>query len=131
MVNSIVIICEDSPFGKNSVIESIRMATGILAVGDIEDCKVILTGDAVYFLSNKLAPEVLQMDPVSNILRLMDLSDLEVYAHDESLADAGINITDLIDYDNIHIASTGEISSLIMNAEMTFKYWGDDFYVSR
>ena len=47
MVNSIVILCEDSPFGKNSAIESIRMATGLLAVGDIDECKVIFIGDEV------------------------------------------------------------------------------------
>ena len=122
MVDSIVIICEDSPFGKNSVVETIRMATGILAVGDIDNCKVILMGDAVYLLSRKLAPEALHMDPISNILRLMDLSDLEIYIHDESLEDAGINNRDLIEYNNIHIVNTGDISSLIMNAEITFKY---------
>ena len=49
MVNSIVILCKDSPFGKNSVVESIRMAAGLLAVGDIDKCKVIFIGDAVYF----------------------------------------------------------------------------------
>ena len=42
MVESVVIMCEESPFGKNSVVESIRMAAGILAVGDVEDVKVII-----------------------------------------------------------------------------------------
>jgi len=67
VVNSIVLICEDSPFGKNSAVESIRMATGILAVGDIDDCKIILLNDAVYFLSKNINPEALNVDPFDNI----------------------------------------------------------------
>ncbi|MDX1798394.1 MAG: hypothetical protein R3255_07075, partial [Candidatus Lokiarchaeia archaeon] len=62
MVNSILIICEDGPFGKNSVVESIRMAAGLLAVGDVEICKVILLREAVSFLSKNLAPEALNMN---------------------------------------------------------------------
>ena len=122
MVESIVIICEDSPFGKNSVIESIRMATGILAVGDIENCKVILTGEAVLFLSKHLTPEALNVDSFSNITRLMELSDLEIYADEGSLNNCGMDTTDLIDYENIQVVNMAQISQIIMNAEMTFKY---------
>ena len=122
MVESIVIICEDSPFGKNSVIESIRMATGILAVGDIENCKVILTGEAVLFLSKHLTPEALNVDSFSNITRLMELSDLEIYADEGSLNNCGLDKTDLIDYENIQVVNITQISQIIMDAEMTFKY---------
>ena len=51
MVDSIVLVCEDSPFGKNSVVESIRMAAGLLALEDLGSVKVILMRDAVYFLN--------------------------------------------------------------------------------
>ena len=70
MVNSIIILCEDSPFGKNSAVESIRMATGLIAVGDIDECKVIFMGDAVYFLNKNINPEALNLDSFSNIMRL-------------------------------------------------------------
>ncbi|GAI68920.1 unnamed protein product, partial [marine sediment metagenome] len=36
MVKSVVILCEDSPIGKNSSLEAIRMAAGIMAVGDLD-----------------------------------------------------------------------------------------------
>ena len=122
MVKSIVIVCEDSPFGKNSVIESIRMATGLLAIGDLDNCQIILMGDSVYFLNNSLNPEALNVDPFSNIMRLMELSDIEVYVHDEALNSAGLEQSDLISYENLKIVSNEKISQLILEANMTFKY---------
>ncbi|MFX1320469.1 MAG: DsrE family protein [Promethearchaeota archaeon] len=122
MVKSIVIICEDSPIGKNSVIESIRMATGILAVGDIEKSKVILMGDAIYFLNRNLNPEVLNIDSYADIMRLIDFSDIEIYVLDEALKVAGMVHSDLIQYDNLKIVNVSEISNLIMEADMCFRY---------
>ena len=122
MVNSVVIICEDGPFGKNSVVESIRMAAGILAVGDIEDCKVILLRDAVNFLNRNISPKALNVDDFANILRLIELSDLEIYVHEEALKSAGITSSDLILSDNVRAIDTKMISTLILEADMSFKY---------
>lgn len=122
MVNSVVIICEDSPFGKNSVVESIRMAAGILAVGDIDKCKVILLKDAVHFMNKNLNPDVLNMDDFANIMRLIELSELEIFLHDKALKAAGIEPTDLILDENLKIIGTQQISQLILDADMSFKY---------
>lgn len=121
-MNSIVIICEDGPLGKNSVVESIRMAAGILAVGDVEICKVILLKDAVYFLDKNLNPKALNMDEFTNVLRLIELSELEIYIHDEALELAGIEPSDLILEDNVSIVDMSKISELIIEADMSFKY---------
>jgi sulfur relay (sulfurtransferase) DsrF/TusC family protein len=122
MVKSVVLICEESPFGKNSVVESIRMAAGILAVGDIEVCKVILLKDAVYFMSKFLNPDALNMDNFTNIMRLIELSELEIFIHDKALETAGIEPTNLILEENIKITGIQEISKLITEADMIFKY---------
>ena len=122
MVNSIIILCEDSPFGKNSAVESIRMATGLLAVGDIDECRVIFMGDAVYFLNKNLNPEALNLDSFSNIMRLIELSDLEIYILDEALEAAEIGQTDLISNKNLKIVNAKELSDLILEADMSFKY---------
>ncbi len=122
LVNSIVIICEDGPFGKNSVVESIRMAAGLLAVGDVEICKVILLRDAVYFLNKNLEPEAIKMDNFNNIFRLIELSELQLYVHDEALENVGIDFSDLILQDNIKVVDIKEIAQLISNADMSFKY---------
>jgi sulfur relay (sulfurtransferase) DsrF/TusC family protein len=122
MVQSIVIICEDSPFGKNSVTESVRLATGLLAVGDIELCKVIFLEESVYFLDKKITPESIKVDSIDNIIRLIELSDLEIYVHDEALKTAGLEVKDLIQNENIKVVDMEIISKLILDAEMCFKY---------
>jgi len=122
MVKSVIILCEDGPFGKNSVEESIRMAAGLLAVGDIEDVKVILLRDSVYFLYKNLKPEVLHMEDFANIKRLAELSDLEIYVHDKALELAGIKPSDLILHDNLKIVGFKEVSQLVLEADISFKY---------
>ena len=122
MVNSIIIICEDSPFGKNSPVETIRMATGILAIGDIDDCKVVFMKDALYFLNKDLNPDALQVDHFDNIMRLIELSGLEIYIHDVAMGEAGMVRSDLLPIDNIKVVSIEEISQLILDADMSFKY---------
>jgi sulfur relay (sulfurtransferase) DsrF/TusC family protein len=122
LANKIVIICEDSPFGKNSVVESIRMATGILAIGDLDDCKVVLLKDAVYFMNKNLNPEALRVDQFTSIMRLIELSDLEIFLHDEALNNAGLTTTDLLPIETLKIVDFEEISQIITNADMSFKY---------
>jgi sulfur relay (sulfurtransferase) DsrF/TusC family protein len=122
MVKSVVILCEDSPIGKNSALEAIRMGAGIMAVGDLEECKIIFMGDSVYFLSKNYDPEKVNMDVPSNIFRMMELSDLYVYVLDSALEIAGIKQSDLIDFDNLKVTSYKEVSKFILGADVTYRY---------
>ena len=122
MVKSIVIICEQSPIGKNSAIEAIRMAAGIMAVGDLESCKVVFMGDAVLFLSKSFDPKAVNMDDFSNVFRLMELSDIEVFALDKALEVAGLTRSDLIDYDNVNVASIKDVSKFLLEADASYRY---------
>ena len=98
------------------------MATGILSVGDVEICKVILMKDAVYFMDKHINPKILKMDDYTNILRLIELSGIEIYIHDEALKLTGIDPSDLVLKDNVKIIDISEISELIIEADMSFKY---------
>lgn len=122
MVKSVVILCEDSPIGKNSAVEAIRIGAGIMAVGDLDECKIVFMGDSVYFLSKKFDPEKVNRDAPSNIFRLMELSDLDIYVLDSALEIAGISVPDLIEYENLKIANIKEISKLILDADVTYRY---------
>ncbi len=122
MVNSIVIICEESPFGKDSVVESFRMATGLLAVGDIEDVKIILMKDAIYFLNKHLDPIAINANEFTNIMRLIAFSEIEVFLHDNALKAAGLELNDIFLKENVKIVDIKQISKLILRADMTFKY---------
>ena len=122
MVKSVVILCEDSPIGKNSAVEAIRMGAGIMAVGDLEECKIVFMGDSVYFLSKNFDPEKVNRDAPANIFRMMELSDLDVCVLDSALEIAGIKQSEIIEFDNVKILSIGEISQLIIEADVTYRY---------
>jgi sulfur relay (sulfurtransferase) DsrF/TusC family protein len=122
MVKSVLVICEDSPLGKNSAIEAIRLTAGLIAMEDLSECKVIFMGDAVNLLNKNLKPEALNMDAFSEMMRLMEFSRLEIYLLKDALETAGLNPSDLISYKNLKIVDYKEISQLILNAEMSFKY---------
>ncbi len=122
MVKSVVILCEDSPIGKNSAMEAIRMGAGIMAVGDLDECKIVFMGDSIYFLSKNFDPEKVNRDAPTNIFRLFELSDLEIYALDSALEIAGVKHSDLIELDNIKVASMEEISNFILEADVMYRY---------
>jgi len=98
------------------------MGAGIMAVGDLEECKIIFMGDSVYFLSKNYDPEKVNMDIPSNIFRMMELSDLDVYVLDSALEIAGIKQSDLIDFDNLKVTSYKEVSKFILDADVTYRY---------
>jgi sulfur relay (sulfurtransferase) DsrF/TusC family protein len=89
---------------------------------DLPECKVIFMGDAVNLLNKNLKPEALNMDSFSEMMRLIEFSHLEIYLLKDALDTAGLNPSDLISYKNLKIVDYKEISQLILNAEMSFKY---------
>ena len=121
MVKSIIIVCDQSPIGKNSAAESIRLGAGLVALGDI-DCKIILRGDAVYFLSKSLNPEAVNMDPFSSIFKLIKLADLEIFVLEDSLKKAGLERSDLIDHKYLRVIGTKKLAKFIQNSDASFKF---------
>ncbi|MFW9936195.1 MAG: DsrE family protein [Candidatus Thorarchaeota archaeon] len=122
MVKSIVIICEDSPIGKNSNVEAIRMGAGITVMGDIENCNIIFMGDAVHFLSKNIKPEALHMDDNSNIYRMMELSEINIFALDSALEIAGLDPSDIVNFENVKIVSLKDVARMILEADITYRY---------
>ena len=62
------------------------------------------------------------MDNLDNIFHMLELSEIEVYALDTALENAGFNEKDIVEIDNINIATLKEISEYILNADVTYKY---------
>ena len=122
MSKSIIIIVEDSPIGKNSAIEAIRMGAGIMVLGDLDECKIIFIGDSVYLLNKSFNPESVNMGNSENIFHMLELSDIEVFVLDSALEIAGLNENDLIEFENVHIASMKEISEYILKADFTYRF---------
>ena len=122
LVQNIIIICEDSPIGKNSALESIRMGSGISAVGDLNSVKIVFIGDSVLILSKNYNPKVVNMDENSNIFRMLDLADIDVYALDVAMKNLAIEEKDLLEYDNIHVINVKELSEIILEADAIYNY---------
>lgn len=122
MVNSTLIICDRSPIGKNSANEAIRIATGFAALGEIIDTKVVFMGDAVYLLNKNTDPTAVGMDSLSETFEMADLSDLELFAEETSLTDAGMTRDDLIEFENLKVINFKELSDLMEEADTIFRF---------
>lgn len=122
MINSVVVISEQSPIGRNSAIEAIRIGSGFTALGEYIDCKVVLTGDAVYLFNKFCNPEAVGMDPLTEVLEMADLSDLEVYIIESALIEAGLSKDDLIEYENLKFIDYDGLTELIAEADTTFRF---------
>ena len=122
MIESVVIITDQSPVGKNSAVEAIRIGSGFVALGEFIDCKVVFTGDSVYLLNKNADPTAVGMDPVDEVIEMADLSDLELYVLDSALEEAGLTNSDLIEYENLKVVSLDEITELIDQADTCFRF---------
>jgi sulfur relay (sulfurtransferase) DsrF/TusC family protein len=122
MVESVVIISDQSPIGKNSAVEAIRIGSGFTALGEFIDCKIVFMGDAVYLFNKNSNPEIVGMDPLSEVLEMADLSDLEVYIIESALKDAGLTKADMVDYEKLKIINYDDLTDLITNADMCFRF---------
>jgi sulfur relay (sulfurtransferase) DsrF/TusC family protein len=122
MIESVVIIADQSPMGKNSAIEAIRIGSGFVALGEFVNCQIVFTGDAVYLLNKNAKPEVIGMDTLDETFEIADLSDLELYVVDQALEDAGMSTEDLIEYENLKIVTIDEVVDLIENADTSFRF---------
>ena len=122
MIESVVVISDYSPIGRNSAIEAIRIGSGFTALGEFIDCKVVLTGDAVYLFNKYCNPEEVGMDPLTEVLEMADLSDLEVYLIASALEEAGMTKDDLTEYENLKVITYDELTDLIENADTSFRY---------
>ena len=122
MVKNVIIICDNSPIGKNSALESIRMGAGISAVGDLDSVKIILIGDSVLLLSKNYNPKAVNMDEDSNIFRMLDLADMEIYVLNTALEDLGMQESDLIEDGNIQVVDIGELADIFLKADTIYNY---------
>jgi len=121
-MDSMSIICENSPIGKNTVEEAIRFASGIAALDDSINRNLIILGDAVYFFSKSFDPTKVQMDPIKNIMKMAELSDLKIYINKKSLEVAGLTKHDLISYQDLEIVPYSKIGEMILKSDASFRF---------
>jgi len=122
MIKSVVIITDQSPVGKNSAAEAIRVGSGFVALGEFVACQVVFTGDAVYLLNKNANPKTVGMDSMDEVIEMADLSDLELYIIDSALKEAGMTKEDLIEYEKLKIINLEQLAELIEQATTCFRF---------
>lgn len=122
MIESVVVITDRSPIGKNSALEAVRIGSGFVALGEFVNCQIVFTGDAVYLLNKNAKPESVGMDTFDEVMEIADLSDLELYVVDQALKDAGMTADDLVEYENLKIITIDEVVDLMENADTSFRF---------
>ena len=122
MVESVVVITDQSPIGKNSAAEAIRIGSGFVALGEYVNCQVVFTGDAVFLLNKNANPQAVGMDSNDEVVEIADLSDLELYIIDTDLKNAGMTEDDLIEYESLKVITVEELSELIDQADLAFRF---------
>jgi sulfur relay (sulfurtransferase) DsrF/TusC family protein len=122
MIESVVIITDQSPVGKNSAAEAIRIGSGFVALGEFISCQVVFTGDAVFLLNKNANPTAIGMDSMDEVIEMADLSDLQLYIIDSALKEAGMTEEDLIDYENLKIINIEQLAELINQATTCFRF---------
>jgi len=122
MVESVIIVVDESPIGKNSAIEAIRLGSGFMGLGEEIDCKIIFTGDAIYAMNKHADPTLLGIDSFEEPLEMAELSDLEIRILDQALEEAGLTSEDLVEYENLNIITFDEMIDLITEADTTFRF---------
>ena len=122
MIESVVIICDKSPIGRNSAIEAIRLGSGFMGLGEDIECKLVLNGDSVYLMNKHADPTAVGMDSFEEPLEMADLSDLEINIIDTALEEAGMEAEDLIDYENLRIININALKTIIGEASTCFRF---------
>lgn len=122
MIRSVVIISDQSPIGKNSAIEALRLGSGFRGLGEEIDCQVVLMGDAVYLLSKHADPSLLGVDPFDEPMEMAELADLEILVLDSALNDAGLVKEDLVEYEGLKIIDLKTLTERIENADTIFRF---------
>ena len=122
MIESVLIITDQSPVGKNSAAEAIRIGSGFVALGEMIDCQIVFMGDAVYLLNKNANPEAVGMDSMDETLEMAELSDLELLVLDTALEEAGLTKDDLIDYEMLKIIDINELIESIDKSNTVFRF---------
>ncbi|GAB4315143.1 MAG: hypothetical protein Kow0069_16840 [Promethearchaeota archaeon] len=122
MVQSVVILCDRSPVGTNVAAEALRIGAGLAGLGEMLDCKVVYSGDAVLLLAKAARFEAVGQDPVGDALEMAELADLPIWVLDEALEDAGLTREDLVDYEALEVVDVRRVAGALAEADASFRY---------
>ncbi|MHA1882020.1 MAG: DsrE family protein [Candidatus Thorarchaeota archaeon] len=120
-MESILILCDKSPFGTNLTAEAIRITSGFLGLGPTIDCNLVFDEDAVYFLSKEINVDKLNVDTLEEPLELLDLVDAKVFVVKKALEERGMSKSDLVDDLAIELIDESQLAEMIAQSPSSFR----------
>ena len=122
-MDSILILCNKSPFGTNSVAEAIRLGAGFIELGEMLDCKVILYGEAVLAMNKSLDASKIGLDSFDEGLEMADLSELPILVVQEDMEKFSMTLDSLYAFEGvpIKIISQEDIAKQIEEFDTLFQ----------
>lgn len=112
-MDTVAVVLRKAPYGSVYTAEGFRTLMGI-AVFEM-DIDVVFLDDGVYVLLKNQAPDKLEMKPLGDGFPALREFDVEkFYAHDESLAERGLTVEDLVT--PVEVVSGAQIARILETA---------------
>ncbi len=117
-IRKILIIFDKSPYGDVSMVEGIRLATGVTAA-DIESV-VLFIGDGVIAISAGQRPDAIGLLPIEGSIEYLTANGIQIRVLRESLISHGIPETNLQQLENMKVISLAEMAGLMHQFDAVF-----------
>ncbi len=117
-IRRILVIFSKSPYGNVSIVEGIRLATGVTAA-DIASV-VLFIGDGVLAVSAGQQPDTIGLLPIGGSLEYLTANGIQIRVLRESLIAHGIPETKLQELENMKVINLAEMAGLMPQFDAVF-----------
>jgi len=117
-VHRILVVFNKSPYGSASIVEGIRLATGV-TVADIESV-VLFMDDGVFALMENQHSSSLGLLPIGGSLEYLIDNGVQINVLKDSLVSRGISVNNLLKLNNMKIISLTELGTLLLQFDVIF-----------
>jgi sulfur relay (sulfurtransferase) DsrF/TusC family protein len=117
-IRRIMVVFNKSPYGSSSLVEGIRLATGVTAA-DIESV-VLFMDDGVFALVESQLSSPLGIPPSGVNLEYLVGNGIRINVLRESLISRGIAVNNLLKLTNMNLISLTELATLLPQFDTVF-----------
>ncbi len=117
-IRKVLVVFNKSPYGNVSIVEGIRMATGVTAA-DIEST-VLFVGDGIFALVDGQQPNSIGILPIGGSLEFLTANGIQIHVLKESLISRGISEKRLQPLENLKIITLAEMAQILPRFDAVF-----------
>ncbi|OLS14212.1 MAG: DsrE-like protein [Promethearchaeota archaeon CR_4] len=117
-VRRILVVFDKSPYGSISLVEGIRLATGVTAA-DVESV-VLFMDDGVFALVENQDSSSLGFPPTEGNLEFLSVNGIQINVLQESLISRGIPAKNLRKLTNMKVINLTELAIILLQFDAIF-----------